>query len=150
MGYKGVLLSAFKSATEFMQQIKDRGIHWADNIMVIDAISVSYGVAEKGVTNINGVDFVEGPFSLDDIYKCATEAINNIKSEKKFLFVDSVMAFLLYNEEKRITDFLSKLMNLGEKMDGLSVLITQPESAYVIPVEKIKTLNPSIEFSIAD
>lgn len=119
LGYNGVYVTLSKDYQDISRVFQYSGID-INNLFFIDGIARMYGVGEMDLPN---VAYVEGPLSLDDILKEIGKAITDIAGDKKFVFLDSMTAILLYNSMDRTLKFAKALVGLLNKTKEVGIVI---------------------------
>lgn len=91
-----------------------------DNVRFLDCISAMTGDCE----NVE-CTYVETPAALGDIINQADSLLERIKSDEKFIIIDSVSALLIYNSSIFVRDFLLFLVKKlrEKKVNGIFIII---------------------------
>ena len=105
---KGVYISASRGAAEVIQAFESVGID-VSQIQFIDL--VSSGIL--GGTNVpyNNVHFVDSPIMLESILLRTLYILQTNQSERNFVFVDSVNALAIYNDDRMLAEYLHTFIN---------------------------------------
>lgn len=93
-------------------------------IFFIDAISRETGC---DVVDTKDALFLETPRDLTDISIAISELVDMMPEEKKFLFIDSLSALVLYNHKKAVTDFTHHLTGKMRSWNMAGVIISLKE-----------------------
>jgi len=118
----GVYISAARSADKILSQLKLEKID-TQGLFYVDTVAVLSGAR----TNLKGVQMVESPAMLETILLKIKWFMRHIKSEKRFVFVDSINALGVYNEPKLLCEFLHVLVNLMSARDVMTFLLSVEE-----------------------
>jgi len=120
MGYEGVYITLSKDYVELSKLLKEGGIDMG-KLAFVDGISQMYGMGKVKAPNVN---YVEGPLSIDSIVESITEIIPKMKSNKKFVFLDSITTVLLYNSLERTLKFSNFLTVSLKKMGVVGIVVS--------------------------
>jgi len=120
LGYEGVYITLSKDYVELSKVFQENNIDMG-KIAFIDGISQMYGIGKVEAPNVN---YVEGPLSIDAIVESITEIAPNMKSGKKFVFLDSITTVLLYNSLERTLKFSSFLTESLKKMGVVGIVVS--------------------------
>jgi KaiC/GvpD/RAD55 family RecA-like ATPase len=101
LGYEGVYITLSKDYKELVKLFRDHKVDMA-RLAFVDGVSQMYGI---GAVDAPNVKYISGPISLDGIVAAITDIIPMMKSEKKFVFLDSITTVLLYNSLERTLKF---------------------------------------------
>ena len=121
---KGVYISASRGAAEVIQAFESVGID-VSQIQFIDL--VSSGIL--GGTNVpyNNIHFVDSPIMLESILLRTLYILQTNQSERNFVFVDSVNALAIYNDDRMLAEYLHTFINTFRQQDVLSVILNVPD-----------------------
>ena len=121
---KGVYISASRGAAEVIQAFESVGID-VSQIQFIDL--VSSGIL--GGTNVpyNNVHFVDSPIMLESILLRTLYILQTNQSERNFVFVDSVNALAIYNDDRMLAEYLHTFINTFRQREILSVVLNVPD-----------------------
>ena len=130
---KGVYISASRGAGEVIQAFESVGID-VSQIQFIDL--VSSGIL--GGTNIpyNNVHFVDSPIMLESILLRTLYILQTNQSERNFVFVDSVNALAIYNDDRMLAEYLHTFINTFRQQDVLSCNIECSRSDTTVSIVK--------------
>jgi KaiC/GvpD/RAD55 family RecA-like ATPase len=101
LGYEGIYVTLSKDYVELTKLFRGQGIDMG-KLAFVDGVSQMYGI---GAVDSPNVRYISGPISLDGIVAAITDIIPAMKSEKKFVFLDSITTVLLYNSLERTLQF---------------------------------------------
>jgi KaiC/GvpD/RAD55 family RecA-like ATPase len=110
LGHDGVYITLSKDYLELSKIFVKNGIDMG-RLAFIDGISQMYRIEKIEAPNVT---YVDGPLSIDAIARSVSEIVPKMKSEKKFVFLDSITSVLLYNSLERTLDF-SRFLNVTLK-----------------------------------
>ncbi len=115
----------------------------AKDVYYIDCISrmAGKGVPEKS----DDVFFVENPSSLEEMSLYLDRLLVKVKSEKKFIFIDSLSSLLIYNTDKSVKEFTHYMINKIrlENLTGVILSIEKREAEDII-----RTISPMCDTEI--
>lgn len=120
LGYEGVYVSLSKDYMELSKILREKGVD-VDRLLFIDGISQLYGIARIDSPN---VVYVDGPLSIDKIAENVNTFVLKMKSDKKFVFLDSITTILLYNSLERTLQFSNFLMESLKKLQVVGVVVS--------------------------
>jgi KaiC/GvpD/RAD55 family RecA-like ATPase len=120
LGYEGVYITLSKDYVELSKLFRDKGIDMG-RLAFIDGISQMYGI---GAVDAPNVKYISGPISLDGIVAAVTDIIPAMKSEKKFVFLDSITTVLLYNSLERTLKFSEFLTTSLKRLEVAGVMVS--------------------------
>jgi len=120
----GVYISASRGASEVIQAFESVGMD-VSNIQFIDL--VSSGIL--GGTNVpyNNIHFVDSPIMLESILLRTLYILQTNNSERNFVFLDSVNALAIYNEDRMLAEYLHTFINTFRQQEVLSVILNVPD-----------------------
>jgi len=116
----GVYLTATRPAKAILSRLRADKIKMAD-VYFIDCIS--YTVGGGGVAT-SQIVYLESPSMLEGILLKMEWLLRRIRTEKKFMFFDSINTLQIYNEEKILLEFLHVLVNKLRTEDVFSVILS--------------------------
>lgn len=119
LGYKGIYITLSKDYVELSKIFRERDIDMG-RIAFIDGVSQMYGI---GAVDSPNVKYISGPISLDGIVAAITDIVPVMKSEKKFVFLDSITTVLLYNSLERTLKF-SEFLTISLKRLQVAGVVT--------------------------
>jgi KaiC/GvpD/RAD55 family RecA-like ATPase len=120
LGYEGVYITLSKDYIELSKIFRERGLDMG-RLAFIDGVSQMYGI---GAVDAPNVKYISGPISLDGIVAAVTDVIPTMKSEKKFVFLDSITAVLLYNSLERTLKFSEFLTVSLKRLEVAGVMVS--------------------------
>jgi KaiC/GvpD/RAD55 family RecA-like ATPase len=120
LGYEGVYITLSKDYVELSKMFREKGIDMG-RLAFIDGVSQMYGI---GAVDSPNVKYISGPISLDGIVAAITDIIPVMKSEKKFVFLDSITTVLLYNSLERTLQFSEFLTSSLKRLDVAGVMVS--------------------------
>jgi KaiC/GvpD/RAD55 family RecA-like ATPase len=119
LGYEGIYITLSKDYVELTKLFREKGIDMA-KLAFVDGVSEMYGI---GAVDSPNVKYISGPISLDGIVAAVTDIIPAIKTEKKFVFLDSITTVLLYNSLERTLKF-SEFLTVSLKRLQVAGVVT--------------------------
>ena len=129
----GVYVTASRPYIYLTKAFQDKGIN-TENILFIDCVSALAG--EHADRKGNCV-FVENPVSLESISTHLENLLSDIGPKKRFIFLDSLSTFLIYNTESSVAKFSHMLINKLRVIDTSGVFMSLEKEA---PTETIQRL----------
>lgn len=118
LGYGGIYITLTKPVIELESTFAKNNIQ-TDRLKFIDGISKMYCLKQK-----EGVEYILGPLAVDAIGLAIFNLIPEINSEKKFVFLDSITAVLLYNSLPRTVQFSQFLIHSLKRMRIMGFFIS--------------------------
>ena len=120
----GVYISASRGAAEVIQAFESIGVD-VSHIQFIDL--VSSGIL--GGTNVpySNVHFVDSPIMLESVLLRTLYILKTTNHERNFVFLDSVNALAIYNEDRMLAEYLHTLINSFRQQEVLSVILNVPD-----------------------
>ncbi len=139
----GVYLSITKPSDGISSILSAANVS-TDDVYFIDCISLMAGKAQGGPPN-EKVTYIENPSSLEEISMYLDRMLAKVKSEKKFLFMDSLSSLLIYNTDKSVKEFTHYLINKIrlEKLVGVILTIEKKEVE-----DLVRTLTPMCDIEL--
>ncbi len=118
-GKAGIYVTVSKPYKFITRKMQDMDMK-LDNLLFIDCISLMAGDGTG-----KGCIFVETPALLQHIRMNIDSLISKPDSREKFLIIDSISMFLIYNEENKVKEFVRFLVNKlkQEKVTGVFITI---------------------------
>lgn len=111
----GIYITVNKPYDTIVKILQDNKIN-PKNLYFIDCITdMTAGKGIKESKKTDRVLYMDSPQNLTDLAVAISEAISNIKDEEKFLFMDSLSTFLIYNTVgtmAKFTHFMTGKMRL--------------------------------------
>jgi len=129
-GKRIVYITVNKTYDVLLRKFKKDGAN-ADNFFFIDAISKSF----EEVKNSDTVFFVNSPSALTDLSLAVTDAL---KQNVDYIIFDAISNFLMYNDQKTVGIFLSRLIDEIEETDVKAVF-------YALDIQKEEELIDEVE-----
>jgi KaiC/GvpD/RAD55 family RecA-like ATPase len=126
LGYEGVYITLSKDYVELTKIFREQGVDMG-KLSFVDGVSQMYGI---GAVDSPNVKYISGPISLDGIVAAITDVIPVIKSEKKFVFLDSITTVLLYNSLERTLKF-SEFLTTSLKRLQVAGVVTSVSRGFV-------------------
>jgi KaiC/GvpD/RAD55 family RecA-like ATPase len=120
LGYEGVYVTLSKDYVELSKIFREKGIDLG-RLAFIDGVSQMYGI---GAVDAPNVKYISGPISLDGIVAAVTDIIPVMKSQKKFVFLDSITTVLLYNSLERTVKFSEFLTSSLKRLEVAGVMVS--------------------------
>lgn len=104
-GYQGVYVTFEKNYDDVVKEFSSNGVD-LNALYFIDGISNLYGM---GQAKNDHVDYVKGPLALSDLSDKIKNSLASLKSEKTFIYLDSLTSLMLYNPVVRLIEFLHSI-----------------------------------------
>ncbi|MEK9730555.1 MAG: hypothetical protein VW230_02215 [Candidatus Poseidoniales archaeon] len=120
----GVYISASRGAVEIIQAFEAIGID-VSHIQFIDL--VSSGILGGTDVPYNNIHFVDSPIMLESILLRTLYILQASQSPRNFVFLDSVNALAIYNEDRMLAEYLHIFINTFRQREILSVVINVPD-----------------------
>ncbi len=120
----GVYISASRGAVEIIQAFEAIGID-VSHIQFVDL--VSSGILGGTDVPYNNVHFVDSPIMLESILLRTLYILQASQSPRNFVFLDSVNALAIYNEDRMLAEYLHIFINTFRQREILSVVINVPD-----------------------
>lgn len=130
-GYDGVYITLFSTYPEISEVFEHAGVD-LKRLTFIDGATEMQGAQKHP-----GVIYVPSPFFTNDIHAKTLQAVMSLRGKKKFVFLDSLTAVLLYNTFEQTTNFMLTLAeNLKSVGPGFVVSVaigpTNPEMTHTL------------------
>lgn len=135
-GFSGVYVALSKDYLSVSVALQKSGVDLS-RIRFVDAISRMYGIAP---VETEEVLYVDGPLSAEALVTGITESVRAIKSERRFVLLDSLTTILLYNSVESTVAFGTKLRQL----------LKREQAACIVVVAYMDSANQEIIEQIAD
>jgi archaellum biogenesis ATPase FlaH len=120
----GVYISASRGATETIDALEALGLS-TENIHFIDLVSSGFlGGTEVEHKNIS---FVDSPIMLESVLLRTLYHFRTTDNERNFVFLDSVNALAIYNEERMLAEYLHTFINTFRNREVLTVILNVPD-----------------------
>lgn len=120
----GVYISASRGAVEIIQAFEAIGVD-VSHIQFVDL--VSSGILGGTDVPYNNVHFVDSPIMLESILLRTLYILQASGSPRNFVFMDSVNALAIYNEDRMLAEYLHTFINTFRQREILSVIINVPD-----------------------
>ncbi|HII11032.1 MAG TPA: hypothetical protein HA356_03020, partial [Candidatus Poseidoniaceae archaeon] len=120
----GVYISANRGAVEIIQAFESIGMD-VSNIQFIDL--VSSGILGGTDVPYPNIHFVDSPIMLESVLLRTLYILRTISSERNFVFLDSVNALAIYNEDRILAEYLHTFINTFRQREILSVVLSVPD-----------------------
>ena len=120
----GVYISASRGAVEIIQAFETIGVD-VSKIHFIDL--VSSGILGGTDIQYPNVSFVDSPIMLESILLRTLYCLRTTENPRNFVFIDSVNALAIYNEEKMLAEYLHTFINTFRQREVLSVILNIPD-----------------------
>ena len=120
----GVYICATRGAAEIIEAFEAIGIDVSE-IQFIDLVSSgTLGGTEISYPNVS---FVDSPIMLESVLLRTLYILRISTNERNFVFVDSVNALAIYNEERMLAEYLHTFINTFRQREILSVILNVPD-----------------------
>ena len=120
----GIYISANRGAVEIIQAFESIGID-VSNIHFIDLVSSGIlGGTDVAYPNIT---FIDSPIMLESILLRSLYRLRITDSPRNFVFIDSVNALAIYNEEKMLAEYLHTFINTFRQREVLTIILNIPD-----------------------
>ncbi len=120
----GVYISASRGAAEIIQAFEAIGVD-VSHIQFIDL--VSSGILGGTSVPYSNVHFVDSPIMLESVLLRTLYILKTTNHERNFVFLDSVNALAIYNEDRMLAEYLHTLINTFRQQEVLSVILNVPD-----------------------
>ena len=120
----GVYISANRGAVEIIQAFESIGMD-VSNIQFIDL--VSSGILGGTDVPYSNIHFVDSPIMLESVLLRTLYILRTTSSERNFVFLDSVNALAIYNEDRILAEDLHPFINTFRQREILSVVLNVPD-----------------------
>ena len=104
----GVYISASRGAVEIIQAFESIGVD-VSNIQFIDL--VSSGILGGTDVNYPNIHFVDSPIMLESVLLRTLYILRTTNTQRNFVFLDSVNALAIYNEDRMLAEYLHTFIN---------------------------------------
>ena len=125
----GVYVTSTRPARAIMSRLQTEKSR-LDDVYFVDCISYAVG-GTRGLGK-EQVVYVESPTMLESIMLKIIWLLRRIKSEKKFVFFDSINTLAIYNDQKILSEFFHILINKLRTQEVFTTILSVGERA---PVE---------------
>ena len=120
----GVYISANRGAVEIIQAFESIGMD-VSNIQFIDL--VSSGILGGTDVPYSNIHFVDSPIMLESVLLRTLYILRTTTSVRNFVFLDSVNALAIYNEDRILAEYLHTFINAFRQREILSVVLNVPD-----------------------
>jgi len=120
----GVYISANRGAVEIIEAFESIGID-VSKIQFIDL--VSSGILGGTDVPYSNIHFVDSPIMLESVLLRTLYILRTTTSERNFVFLDSVNALAIYNEDRILAEYLHTFINTFRQREILSVVLNVPD-----------------------
>ena len=120
----GVYISANRGAVEIIQAFESIGMD-VSNIQFIDL--VSSGILGGTDVPYSNIHFVDSPIMLESVLLRTLYILRTTTSVRNFVFLDSVNALAIYNEDRILAEYLHTFINTFRHREILSVVLNVPD-----------------------
>lgn len=123
----GVYICASVGAAERIEEFKSIGLSDADisRIQFIDL--VSSGILGGTDVEYNNIHFVDSPIMLESVLLRTLYILRMATSARNFVFLDSVNALAIYNDDRMLAEYLHTFINTFRQREVLSVILNVPD-----------------------
>lgn len=115
----GIYVSSTRPANTLIKRLKDNNFN-LDELYIVDCISYMVG----GSGDAEHTTYLESPTMLENIMIKIDGLIRRIKSENKFVLIDSINTLAIYNDEKLLSEFLHILVNNLRVREIFTVIVS--------------------------
>ena len=120
----GVYISASRGAVEIIQAFESIGVD-VSNIQFIDL--VSSGILGGTDVSYPNIHFVDSPIMLESVLVRTLYILRTTQTQRNFVFLDSVNALAIYNEDRMLAEYLHTFINTFRQREVLSVILNVPD-----------------------
>jgi len=120
----GVYISASRAANEVIEGLEGIGIS-TEKIQFLDM--VSSGIHGGTDTEYENVAYIDSPIMLESALLRTMYFMRTTTQERNFVFLDSVNALAIYNEERMLAEYLHTFVNTFRQRDVLSIILNVPD-----------------------
>ena len=132
----GVYISANRGAVEIIQAFESIGMD-VSNIQFIDL--VSSGILGGTDVPYSNIHFVDSPIMLESVLLRTLYILRTTSSERNFVFLDSVNALAIYNEDRILAEYLHTFINTFRQREVLSVILNVPDQTPPLVLANLDT-----------
>ena len=120
----GVYISASLGAVEIIQAFEAIGVD-VSNIHFLDL--VSSGVLGGTDVPYSNITFIDSPIMLESILLRTLYTLRTVDNQRNFVFLDSVNALAIYNEDRMLAEYLHTFINTFRQREVLSIILNVPD-----------------------
>ena len=132
----GVYISASRGAVEIIQAFEAIGID-VSGIHFLDL--VSSGVLGGTDVPYPNISFVDSPIMLESILLRTLYTLRTVNSQRNFVFLDSVNALAIYNDDRMLAEYLHTFINTFRQREVLSVILNVPDQTPPLVLANLDT-----------
>jgi len=132
----GVYISASRGAVEIIQAFEAVGVD-VSNIHFLDL--VSSGVLGGTDVPYPNISFVDSPIMLESILLRTLYTLRTVSSQRNFVFLDSVNALAIYNDDRMLAEYLHTFINTFRQREVLSVILNVPDQTPPLVLANLDT-----------
>lgn len=120
----GVYISASRGAAEVIKGFEAIGVD-VSHIQFIDL--VSSGILGGTTVPYSNIHFVDSPIMLESVLLRTLYILKTTDHERNFIFLDSVNALAIYNEDRMLAEYLHTFINTFRQQEVLTVILNVPD-----------------------
>ena len=132
----GVYISASRGAVEIIQAFEAIGVD-VSHIQFIDL--VSSGILGGTDVTYSNVHFVDSPIMLESILLRTLYVLRTMDSQRNFVFLDSVNALAIYNDDRMLAEYLHTFINTFRQREVLTVILNVPDQTPPLVLSNLDT-----------
>ena len=132
----GVYISASRGAVEIIQAFEAIGID-VSNIHFLDL--VSSGVLGGTDVEYTNNTFIDSPIMLESTLLRTLYVLRTVTSQRNFVFLDSVNALAIYNDDRMLAEYLHTFINTFRQREVLSVILNVPDQTPPLVLANLDT-----------
>ena len=132
----GVYISASRGAVEIIQAFEAIGVD-VSHIQFIDL--VSSGILGGTDVTYSNVHFVDSPIMLESILLRTLYVLRTMDSQRSFVFLDSVNALAIYNDDRMLAEYLHTFINTFRQREVLTVILNVPDQTPPLVLSNLDT-----------
>ena len=132
----GVYISASRGAVEIIQAFEAIGVD-VSHIQFIDL--VSSGILGGTDVSYSNVHFVDSPIMLESILLRTLYVLRTMDSQRNFVFLDSVNALAIYNDDRMLAEYLHTFINTFRQREVLTVILNVPDQTPPLVLSNLET-----------
>ena len=132
----GVYISASRGAVEIIQAFESIGVD-VSGIHFLDL--VSSGVLGGTDVPYSNITFIDSPIMLESILLRSLYTLRTVSSARNFVFLDSVNALAIYNDDRMLAEYLHTFINTFRQREVLSVMLNVPDQTPPLVLANLDT-----------
>ena len=132
----GVYISASRGAVEIIHAFEAIGVD-VSHIQFIDL--VSSGILGGTDVTYSNVHFVDSPIMLESILLRTLYVLRTMDSQRNFVFLDSVNALAIYNDDRMLAEYLHTFINTFRQREVLTVILNVPDQTPPLVLSNLDT-----------